>query len=266
VSGDYDVTQTSDLAPISTADSALVSAIYPSPNIEPRRIGATPTILLMHYTGFVDAPQAIDWLARPESKVSCHYVIDETGKITQMVSEAHRAWHAGESCWHGERDINSASIGIEIQNPGHDRGYPDFPQRQMQAVTALSRDIIARHSIQPTGVLAHSDIAPHRKMDPGEKFDWPGLARDGVGHWVAPTPLCDGGMLVAADIQRMQQMLNTYGYDCPTTGVFDRRTELVTTAFQRHFRPARVDGVIDESSLATLANLIAARPEPMAIV
>ena len=120
--------------------------------------------------------KAIDWLSRPDSGVSCHYGIDEDGRITQMVAEDLRAWHAGESIWDGETDINSASIGIEIHNPGHDFGYPDFPEMQMQAVEALSRDIIARHGIRPERVLAHSDVAPTRKRDPGEKFPWARLA------------------------------------------------------------------------------------------
>src|SRR5690606_8241728 len=145
--------------------------------------------LVLHYTGMMSAPRAIAWLAEPASRVSCHYVIDEAGLITQMVAESARAWHAGVGSWAGETDINSASIGIEIQNPGHDLGYPDFPEAQMKAVIDLSQDIIARNGIPSTRVLAHSDVSPGRKIDPGEKFDWAGLHAAGVGHWVAPAPV-----------------------------------------------------------------------------
>ena len=143
----------------------------------------------MHYTGVTTAAKAIDWLSRAESKVSAHYVIDDEGRITQLVAEAMRAWHAGLAAWAGESDINSASIGIEVHNPGHELGYPDFPQPQLAVVEALCRDIIARHSIRPERVLAHSDVAPTRKKDPGEKFPWARLARAGIGHWVAPEPV-----------------------------------------------------------------------------
>ena len=169
-------------------DTALVGAVCPSANFEPRRRGAQPSILLLHYTGVASAAKAIDWLSRSESKVSAHYVIDDAGRITQLVAEAMRAWHAGLAAWAGETDINSASIGIEIHNPGHELGYPDFPEPQLAAVEALCRDIIARHAIRPERVLAHSDVAPTRKKDPGEKFPWARLARAGIGHWVTPEP------------------------------------------------------------------------------
>src|SRR5690606_19404653 len=129
----------------------LVGALYPSPNVGDRRNGCRPYLVVLHYTGMASADKAIEWLANPESGVSCHYVIDEAGFITQMVPESMRAWHAGVSHWSGESDVNSASIGIEIQNPGHDRGYPDFPPEQMQAVAALCRDIAARRAVLPHG-------------------------------------------------------------------------------------------------------------------
>lgn len=247
------------------ADSPCVDALYPSANIQLRAEQIRPDLLLMHYTGFADVNKAIDWLARPESRVSCHYVVACDGGVTQMVAEDLRAWHAGESCWDGVRDINSRSIGIEIQNPGHDLGYPDFPDAQMEAVIALSRDIVARHAIRPDRVLAHSDIAPHRKIDPGEKFDWARLSRSQVGHWVPPVPVeglgCAGDSLIATgDIAYIQTLLGRYGYDCPVTGEIDKRTGLVVAAFQRHFRPAKVDGRIDRSSIATLEALLDARP------
>jgi N-acetylmuramoyl-L-alanine amidase len=247
------------------ADSRFVHALHPSPNIGPRNRDLRPTILIMHYTGMASAAKAIDWLARLESHVSCHYVIDVDGCVTQMVAESMRAWHAGVSFWQGETDINSASIGIEIQNPGHDDGYHPFPRVQMRAVRDLSRDIIARNSIVPERVLAHSDIAPARKIDPGEQFDWPWLAKAGIGHWVPPVPAnpndpgADLGPHTAAT-QLMQTLLLQYGYDLGTSTAFDQSLQINVKAFQRHFRPERVDGRIDWSTVQTLQNLIGALP------
>jgi N-acetylmuramoyl-L-alanine amidase len=180
-----------------------------------------------------------------------------------MVAEAVRAWHAGEASWAGETDINSASIGIEIQNPGHELGYPDFSEPQLTAVEALARDILRRHDIRPERVLAHSDVAPRRKIDPGEKFPWGRLAAAGVGHWVEPAPLVDaepglGGAV--PQLAELQRQLRDYGYAIEPTGLADGATEFVVKAFQRHFRPARVDGRIDASTITTLQRLAAALP------
>jgi N-acetylmuramoyl-L-alanine amidase len=249
-----------------TPDTPLVGAVCPSPNFEPRREGARPSILLLHYTGVASAAKAIDWLSRAESKVSAHYVVDEAGRITQLVAEAMRAWHAGLAVWAGESDINSASIGIEIHNRGHELGYPDFPEPQLSAVEALCRDIIARHDVRPERVLAHSDVAPTRKKDPGEKFPWARLARAGIGHWVTPEPLSRADPGIARDaagplVAAVQSLLARYGYGIEATGGFDPKTEFVVTAFQRHFRPERVDGRIDQSTVTTLERLFAALPE-----
>jgi N-acetylmuramoyl-L-alanine amidase len=251
---------------IAKPDTALVAALSASPNVEKRRNGERPSILLLHYTGVATMAKALDWLTRAGSGVSCHYAVDEEGRIVQMVPEALRAWHAGEAAWAGERDINSASIGIEIHNPGHEWGYPDFPEAQLQAVEALCRDIVARHGIRPERVLAHSDVAPRRKKDPGEKFPWARMARSGVGHWVAPEPVvaAEPGLGVGAAgplVAEVQLLLRRYGYDIEPTGVVDGKTELVVTAFQRHFRPKRVDGRIDQSTISTLERLIAALPQ-----
>jgi N-acetylmuramoyl-L-alanine amidase len=244
-------------------DSDLVVAFHPSPNAGERRKGERPHLVVLHYTGMASAAKAIDWLARPESKVSAHYVIDEEGSITQMVPEALRAWHAGASHWAGESDINSVSIGIEIQNPGHEDGYPDFPLVQMQSVAALCRDIAKRRGIAPEGILAHSDVSPGRKIDPGEKFDWGWLARAGVGHWVEPAASeagCTG--LIAEDqsgrIAEAQALLRRYGYDIEVSGALDQRTRVVVRAFQLHFRPARCDGALDRATFDTLNRLLAA--------
>jgi N-acetylmuramoyl-L-alanine amidase len=250
---------------IERADTRLVGTLKASPNVEERRNVGRPSILLLHYTGVPTMAKAVDWLTHAGSKVSCHYAIDEAGWIVQMVPEALRAWHAGEAFWAGESDINSASIGIEIHNPGHELGYRDFPEAQLHAVEALCRDIVARHGIRPERVLAHSDVAPTRKKDPGEKFPWARLAHAGIGHWVAPEPVvaAEPGLGVGAAgplVAKVQSLLLRYGYGIEPTGVVDARTEFVVTAFQRHFRPERVDGRLDQSTIGTLERLLAALP------
>lgn len=245
--------------------TTLRHRILPSPNVEPRQKGKMARILLLHYTGMDDAERACAWLCNPASKVSCHYLIDGEGRITQMVDEDLRAWHAGQSVWKGERDINSCSIGIEIHNPGHERGYPDFPKAQIAAVIALGRDIAARHAIRPEHVLAHSDVAPRRKIDPGEKFDWKGLHEQGLGHWVPPHKPGGGQFLQLGDsgdaVEALQAMLALYGYGVDITGAFGPETKAGVTAFQRHFRPARVDGIADRSTIETLRHLLDSLPE-----
>ena len=244
-------------------DTFLEAACRPAANVESRAEGLRPHILLLHYTGMESAEKAVNWLCTAESRVSCHYLIDEDGRIVQMVSEAMRAWHAGESFWAGETDINSASIGIEIHNPGHGLGYRNFPEKQMQAVEALCLDIIARYRIKPEHVLAHSDVAPSRKRDPGEKFDWARLAGAGIGHWVEPTRIEGDAGFGRGDegpeIERLQRQLADYGYRSEASSVFDEAMEFVVTAFQRHFRPAMVNGRADHSTMATLDRLLAAR-------
>jgi N-acetylmuramoyl-L-alanine amidase len=249
-------------------DSRLVRAVHPSLNAGVRRLAAPVSLIILHYTGMRSAADAIRWLAHPDSGVSCHYVIDECGTITQMVPESLRAWHAGASHWAGETDINSVSVGIEIQNPGHAHGYPDFPQAQMRAVADLCRDIATRHPVAPEGILAHSDVAPGRKIDPGEKFDWAWLAREGVGRWVEPAPLILCGETYEAgekssDIARAQELLRRYGYGVEAHGRLDEHTQKVLRSFQLHFRPARTDGRLDGSTLDTLYRLVAALPVPV---
>ena len=235
--------------------SPLAHDFVLAPNIEPRRNGRRPDMLLLHYTGMVSAAAAREILCNALSGVSCHYLVDEDGFITQMVGEEMRAWHAGVSSWQGETDTNSRSIGIEIQNPGHSIGYRDFPVEQMQAVAALCRDIHSRHDIAPTRVLAHSDVAPGRKVDPGERFDWGWLHSQGIGHWVEPSP-ADASPLTADEMTELQQLLQTYGYGIAATGISDEPTRKVLDAFQRHFRPAKVDGQADRCCLMTARQLI----------
>ncbi|MEO1199690.1 MAG: N-acetylmuramoyl-L-alanine amidase [Pseudomonadota bacterium] len=231
----------------------------PSPNHNARVAGTDVDILLLHYTGMESGQAAIDWLRSPESNVSCHYVVEEDGRIFRLVSEGLRAWHAGAGVWRGRDDINSRSIGIEIVNPGHEWGYRPFPDVQVEAVVALCQDILSRHPISARNVLAHSDIAPSRKIDPGELFPWDQLAGEGIGHWVPQEPLGRPTALANVDdLVRFQNHLAQYGYALAPTGVSDRETATVTAAFQRHFRPARVDGIVDLSTALTLEKLLAA--------
>jgi N-acetylmuramoyl-L-alanine amidase len=245
-------------------DSSVVSEIRPSPNHTKRKNGAVPDMVVLHYTGMRDTEQAIKRLCTPSSEVSAHYVVTEDGRIIQCVPEARRAWHAGESAWAGETDINSCSIGIEIANPGHDYGYPEFPKRQIAAVIALARGILTRHSIPPDRVLAHSDVAPKRKQDPGEKFPWRLLNQSGIGIWVKPVPVTQRGRIFVlgdrdGEVETLQRSLATFGYGIEISGSYDADTMAVVSAFQRHFRPARVDGIADVSTVATLRALLAAR-------
>jgi N-acetylmuramoyl-L-alanine amidase len=210
------------------------------------------------------AQAALEHLCAAKSEVSAHYFVFEDGHIVQMVQEARRAWHAGVSSWSGETDINSCSIGIEIANPGHEFGYPDYPKRQIAALTTLCRGILTRHSIRPDRILGHSDVAPTRKQDPGEKFPWKVLHDAGVGHWVPPTPIIEGGTLFALsdqgdEVAAVQNALAEYGYGIEVNGNYDSQMHDVVAAFQRHFRPARVDGVTDASTVETLKAVIKAR-------
>ena len=249
---------------IFTPDSSVVSDIIPSPNFGDRNNGRPPDMIVLHYTGMPDAEGALARLCSAGTDVSAHYVVLEDGRIVQCVPEAKRAWHAGAASWAGEDDINSCSIGIEIVNRGHDWGYPDFPRRQIAAVIALCRGIMLRHDLPAHRVLGHSDVAPSRKKDPGEKFPWHSLANSGVGHWVRAAPIVRGESLKPGnegnEVQGLQQALARYGYRIPVNGKYETPTMEVVTAFQRHFRPERVDGIADHSTLTTLQSLLASRP------
>lgn len=235
-----------------------------SPNFGLRREGLGPELIVIHYTGMETAEAAEGWLCDPVSEVSAHYLVHEDGRVTQMVREADRAWHAGKSSWRGQADINSQSIGIEVANPGHSLGYRDFPSRQIDAVIALCRGIVTRHGVPREGVLAHSDVAPGRKIDPGERFPWDGLAAAGIGHFVAPAADGRGRFIAEGDrgaaVERLQSMLGLYGYGVEINGIFDLQTRVVVEAFQRHFRPACVDGVADGPTLDTLHRLLETLP------
>ena len=243
-------------------DSPCAARVIVSPNHEPRAGGIVDTIIL-HYTGMATAEAARERLCDPDAKVSSHYLVDEDGAVTQLVAENRRAFHAGVSSWQSETDINSRSIGIEIVNGGHDFGCPDFPARQINAVIQLCKDIRTRWPIPHQNVLAHSDVAPSRKQDPGEKFPWAVLHAAGIGLWVEPVPISDGAALRIGDasdgVGKLQESLRSYGYGIDVTNIFDETTRDVVIAFQRHFRPQSVEGVADASTRATLERLLQAR-------
>lgn len=218
----------------------------PSPNHDSRGDRAIDMIV-MHYTGMKTAADAIDRLCDPAARVSAHYVLDEDGTLYQLVPEALRAWHAGVSHWAGESGLNACSIGIEIVNPGHEFGYRDFPEAQIARLIAHTKLIMARHNIPAQRIVGHSDIAPARKTDPGEKFPWARLAREGIGLWP------DSKFSGAAD--RPETLLARIGYGVPP--LVDVPLETVITAFQRRFRPSRFDGVWDEECARIAASLAA---------
>lgn len=225
----------------------------PSPNQGPRPDGVPIDMLILHYTDTVDTDAALNILLDPARKVSAHYLVAEDGTIHSLVPERRRAWHAGVSAWGGATDINDRSIGIEIVNPGHSNGYRAFPEAQMLALMALIKEIMQRHQIPPIRVLAHSDVAPQRKKDPGELFDWPRLAADGLAVW----PLNVKQRIHLSSLQEIQAKLAKFGYAVPQGGVLDEETRQVITAFQRHFRPRLLSGIPDEESEAILDALLA---------
>jgi N-acetylmuramoyl-L-alanine amidase len=241
-------------------DTVLVSEARPSPNHGVRVGDRAPDMILLHYTGMADADLALQRLCEPESGVSAHYFIHTDGRIVQLVPEARRAWHAGHSAWAGETDINSCAIGIEIHNPGHEFDYPDFPPRQIAAVITLCRAIMLRRDIRADRVLGHSDVAPERKQDPGEKFPWRLLADSGIGLWAEPARIVKGPSFRLGDrgevIAKLQEALVHYGYDLPMDGFYDEKTYAVVAAFQRHFRPDHIDGVLDSSTMITLRRML----------
>jgi N-acetylmuramoyl-L-alanine amidase len=241
----------------------------PSPNFGPRHDCERPSLIILHYTGMETGQAAEDWLCVPESQVSSHYLVHEDGAVVQMVREADRAWHAGRSIWGGNADMNSHSVGIEIVNRGHILGYTPFPHTQINAVVELCRDIATRYGMVPQAVLAHSDVAPGRKIDPGELFPWAVLHAAGIGHFVQPEALGNDLPLPlgisAAEVAETQQMLADYGYGIAVNGVMDEPTRIVVEAFQRHFRPERVDGLIDRSTRRTLQRVLDSLPSVSSI-
>ena len=231
----------------------------PSPNHGPRPDGTPIDMLVLHYTGMTSAREALDRLCDADAKVSSHYVIEEDGMVWRLVDESQRAWHAGVSYWRGQRDVNSRSIGIEIVNPGHEWGYRPFPDEQIAAVIELCQGILSRWPIPQNRIVAHSDIAPERKEDPGELFPWKRLSEAGIGLWPRPqrpepwmmhgASIGDAGVTV----ERLQQALAAIGYKIEVTGRFDEATAAVIRAFQRRWRPVRVTGEGDAETIALAA-------------
>jgi N-acetylmuramoyl-L-alanine amidase len=229
----------------------------PSPNIDERV--APPSVLVLHYTGMKTGEEALAWLRNPESRVSCHYLVEEDGRVFRLAPEERRAWHAGVSFWRGRRNLNGDSIGIEIVNPGHEWGYRPFPAAQIAAVTALVGDIRTRWTVEDRDIIGHSDVAPTRKEDPGELFPWKGLAAAGHGLW-AEAPAAPGAPVgegeTGAAVFALQAGFTRLGYDLPPSGTFDADTAAVVRAFQRHWRPERVDGLADGETRARLIALL----------
>lgn len=233
----------------------------PSPNFNARR--GPPDMLVLHYTGMKTAAEAIARLQDPAAEVSAHYVVDEEGTVLRLVPEERRAWHAGRGVWQGETDCNAVSIGIEIVNPGHEFGYRDFPEAQVAAVIELVGDIRSRWSIPDARIIAHSDLAPDRKEDPGERFPWKRLAGAGHGLWFEPAAeriAALVGMLQKGDeglgVLVLRSGMHRLGYGLTPQGAYDDELAAVVRAFQRHWRPSRVDGVADGETRATLMGVL----------
>ena len=244
------------------ADAGILDR--PSPNHDARCCPVD--MLVLHYTGMADAASALARLRDPQARVSAHYMIDEDGAVFRLVPESRRAWHAGVAEWAGDRRVNDRSIGIELVNPGHEHGPRPFPEAQIAVLEALAGAVVRRHPIAPRRVVGHSDVAPARKRDPGELFDWARLARAGIGLWPAPAPphetaaRDDGGLALAPGarsgaVRAAQAALAAWGYGLCVTGVYDTATADTVTAFQRHFRPRRIDGVFDAECGALLRAL-----------
>jgi N-acetylmuramoyl-L-alanine amidase len=253
--------------------SALSYIERPSPNFDTRTRAID--LVVLHYTGMQDGETALARLTDPApvagkfpgpwqdkkiapdaplARVSSHYVVGEDGAIYRVVPEHHRAWHAGASSWRGEGDVNARAIGIEIVNGGHDFGLPDFPEAQIVSVIALVKDILARNKLDAACVVAHSDIAPDRKLDPGEKFPWKRLADAGAAIWPSmPTKTFEPTSGEA--ISQVQQQLAAFGYGVSQTGAMDAATHNALSAFQRRFRPALINGAPDAETAALLASL-----------
>ncbi len=230
----------------------------PSPNQDERPDGVPIDMLVLHYTGMESAGAAIDRLRDPAARVSSHYVVEEDGQVWSLVDERRRAFHAGVSFWRGHMALNDRSIGIEIVNPGHEHGYRDFPVLQLASVCDLCLSVLSRHPIPPRNVVAHSDIAPDRKQDPGERFDWEALARNGVGIWPTDMPelgsggAAHGAVRDAAALREVRLALTDIGYRVAPEGALDPALATVLRAFQRHWRPEAVSGQADVGTLARL--------------
>ena len=241
----------------------------PSPNFNERV--SPPDMVVLHYTGMPTAQAALERMCDPEAKVSAHYCVDEDGSVYRLVSEERRAWHAGVAFWKGEREINGTSIGIEIVNPGHEFGYRDFPSAQIDAVIGLLDAVRGRWDVPDWRILGHSDVAPARKEDPGEKFPWQTLAAHGhglwpeaFGHFEPEREAAMGPALGPTDtgpgVFALQGALGKLGYDILPGRPYDVETEIVVRAFQRHWYPEAIgtasDGRADAQTRLRLMALL----------
>ncbi|MEQ8388555.1 MAG: N-acetylmuramoyl-L-alanine amidase [Alphaproteobacteria bacterium] len=227
---------------------------HPSPNCEDRPSGQTVDTLIIHYTGMQSYQAALRNMCDPAAKVSAHYMVGRNGLRYRLVDEERRAWHAGMASWQGAADINDRSIGIELVNPGHEWGYIPFPAAQMASLEALIFDILERHPIPAERILGHSDVAPLRKQDPGELFDWQGLSEIGLGVWPGADTPADT-VPAPDDVGAIQTLLRRFGYACPDTGRLDDETRAVILAFQRHFQPEATGLPPDPEMCRRLADL-----------
>lgn len=221
----------------------MTGSLKVSPNFNDRPAILPIDMLVVHYTGMKTCAEALARLCDSKAAVSAHYVIEEDGTVHRLVDEDKRAWHAGMAWWRGGMDVNARSVGIELVNPGHEFGYQPFPDAQMVALSNLAKSILMRHPIPARNVVGHADVAPRRKQDPGELFDWRRLAANGVGLWV------DQASKVIATDEQVRAMLGAFGYE-----VADLAATI--TAFQRHYRPARIDGVADGETVGVLKALL----------
>lgn len=224
----------------------------PSPNHDARVSGRRPDLVILHYTGLPTIEDSLTRLTDPAARVSCHYFVDEAGQLYRLVDEDRRAWHAGASFWQGERDVNSRSIGIELQNPGHEFGYRDFPDEQIAALERLLGDLKERYELLDQCFLGHSDVAPERKIDPGEKFPWPRLAKRGFGLWPFDSPGgdADGEAVTDSKLESFIRHLSDIGFAVDLERPASQRNHAAIGAFQRHWRPGRVDGIADAETCA----------------
>ncbi len=257
-----------------------MAELIPSPNFDARQ--RPIDLVVLHYTGMRDLQTALKRLCDPTplavaypgpwqdpaidpnttlSRVSAHYVVGREGSVFALVGEEHRAWHAGVSFWRGLEGVNHNAIGIEIENGGHDFGLPAYPDAQIAALIALVSDILARHALPITAVVGHSDVAPGRKADPGEHFPWPRLGTEGVALWPEPVGGAPGSALACpgqagGQVAGLQEALAGIGYGVPVSGQYCATTEACVAAFQRRFRPARIDGVLDSQTLDLVAAVL----------
>jgi N-acetylmuramoyl-L-alanine amidase len=228
-----------------------------SPNFNERK--APPDMVVLHYTGMKTGAEALARMCDPAAQVSAHYMVEEDGQVYRLVPEERRAWHAGVSFWKGETDINGCSIGIEIVNPGHEFGYRDFPAAQIDAVIGLLDGIRERWDIPDHRILGHSDIAPARKEDPGERFPWAELAAHGHGLWVTPDMPPEGTLgpplglgETGLGVFSLQSALGKLGYNILAGGPYDGETATIVTAFQRHWLPEQIGTTLEGRADAKL--------------